>query len=682
MASIPIRVLPEAGPAAEPWPADEFAVRADEMFARRLDTEFAAGVRDLLHNPETGLSSLSGEAALEAIAGVYPALEELRQRTLDGAMGTRQRGLLEPLMNTRLDWAAGTIGRLAERATAQVDDESVAERLTGLGQDAAASWDDPAHLQKLGRAAVEELRWQGERRGWDATETDARAKAGLSDLYAGAVQAAMGRDIDGATSLLAHAREAIDPAWLETIDHRLARAREDGFLREVDAALSALPLAPAAPPALEAISEHIAGLTPGDATEHVRGRIGELAVHAQRRAERQWHRQQAEAGVAALDWLKQNPDASSLFLPEEVREWLAADQLDGLMTLEQRGRLVTDPDLFERLDWQSVYEPEAFAALDLDRHRLSLDDRDHARFAATQKAMAKNTTDPVIARQRLARIGVDRALASQGIDTESTEAADIRADMRDRLDDFEIVEGRPPNGQDIEGLVEEEAARAGHVAKAGQTEEPRSGESVAGDRAGDPNIVLAGGGGGSSSRRSGGPPLTPFEQMRAANFRSALDAIRQLEPNNRELSYVAPRGWVPSDRDVARIREELAGAQQRVAASGAAPSTGNEPRTSREAFHYTFERVRPLIEAKGLKPGSYATTTDSLSPLQAHIDLALPPNRGLPGVIFRIDLNGLRAAGYEVPQPTPVGRSYGMPGGGHEMKFPYSIPPQYLKVIK
>ena len=410
MASIRIPDLPPAGPAAEPWPADDVTIRADELFARRLDTEFSAGVRELLHNPETGLSALSGEAALEAIASIYPALEELKQRTLDGAVGLRQRALLEPSINTRLDWAAGTLGRLAERATIQVDDESVAQRLAGLGQDAAASWDDAAHLRKLGRAAVGELRWQGERRGWDATETDARAKAGLSDLYAGAVEAAMERDLDGATSLLAHAREVIDPARLETIDLRLARAREDGFLREVDAALKALPLDPAAPPLLDAFTAHAAELTPGDATDGMRARLDDMAAHAQRRAERQWNRRQAEAGIAALDWLKQNPDLSSLFLPEKVRAWLASDQFDGLKTLEQRGRLATDPDLFWRLDRLSVYDPEAFATLDLDRHRLSLNDADHTRFAAAQKAIVDGATDPAFARYRLARAGIDRAL--------------------------------------------------------------------------------------------------------------------------------------------------------------------------------------------------------------------------------------------------------------------------------
>jgi hypothetical protein len=83
-----------------------------------------------------------------------------------------------------------------------------------------------------------------------------------------------------------------------------------------------------------------------------------------------------------------------------------------------------------------------------------------------------------------------------------------------------------------------------------------------------------------------------------------------------------------------------------------------------------------------LYAGSYATTTSTLSPLQAHIDLALPPNRGLPSTILRIDLNALRAAGYEIPSTTRVGRTYNMPGGGYEMKFPYHVKPEFITVIK
>jgi len=66
-------------------------------------------------------------------------------------------------------------------------------------------------------------------------------------------------------------------------------------------------------------------------------------------------------------------------------------------------------------------------------------------------------------------------------------------------------------------------------------------------------------------RRLGGRPITPMEEMRVSNFRSHLDAIRELEPNNRQLSYIAPRDWVPNERDVARIHEELLRARQRRA---------------------------------------------------------------------------------------------------------------------
>jgi hypothetical protein len=48
---------------------------------------------------------------------------------------------------------------------------------------------------------------------------------------------------------------------------------------------------------------------------------------------------------------------------------------------------------------------------------------------------------------------------------------------------------------------------------------------------------------------------------------------------------------------------------------------------------------------------------------------------------LRIDLSGLRDAGYEIPDVNQVGRSYNMPGGGSELKFPYRIPPQFIKVV-
>jgi hypothetical protein len=83
-----------------------------------------------------------------------------------------------------------------------------------------------------------------------------------------------------------------------------------------------------------------------------------------------------------------------------------------------------------------------------------------------------------------------------------------------------------------------------------------------------------------------------------------------------------------------------------------------------------------------------ATPEGTLSPLQAQLDLALPPNRGLPDIKIRIDIAGLRNAGCDIPEVTRVsstvtgagGRVYTMPGGGYEMQFPYAVPGDFLKV--
>jgi hypothetical protein len=107
-----------------------------------------------------------------------------------------------------------------------------------------------------------------------------------------------------------------------------------------------------------------------------------------------------------------------------------------------------------------------------------------------------------------------------------------------------------------------------------------------------------------------------------------------------------------------------------------------------EAFHYTSSKWIESITTNGLNKGSYATPNGSLSPLQASLELALPPNRALPDAALRIDLAGLRRAGYDIPQPTRVsstvssgGRTYSMHGGGYEMQFPYAIPPEFIKVV-
>ena len=166
MASIRIEGLPVAQPEPNPWPLDDhpLGIQADEMFARQLDTGFAGEVRNLLHDPEVGVAGQEPEAALIGIAEAAPKLEALKERYLAQAIGLRQRSILEPLIDSRLDRVTGEIGRLAEQATSALDDRIVAERIAGLQQDAAQAWHDPAYLRRLGRAAVGELRYRASER--------------------------------------------------------------------------------------------------------------------------------------------------------------------------------------------------------------------------------------------------------------------------------------------------------------------------------------------------------------------------------------------------------------------------------------------------------------------------------------------------------------------------------------
>jgi len=141
-------------------------------------------------------------------------------------------------------------------------------------------------------------------------------------------------------------------------------------------------------------------------------------------------------------------------------------------------------------------------------------------------------------------------------------------------------------------------------------------------------------------------------------------------------------GEAIAERVAARAVEQAAvGAGRRAVETVAAGADGAGAKGVTEAFHYTgVQNVAP-IEAKGLRAGTYATTQGGLSPLQAQLDLALQPNRGLPGAVFRIDLEGLRGAGYKIPGVGRVARSFNMPGGGLEMQFPYEIPPEFLAVV-
>jgi len=124
----------------------------------------------------------------------------------------------------------------------------------------------------------------------------------------------------------------------------------------------------------------------------------------------------------------------------------------------------------------------------------------------------------------------------------------------------------------------------------------------------------------------GREPSLP-EVMRTARFGNAARELRQLEPNNRQLSYVAPPGWVPSEANVGDIEFELGAARGRATGRpnfdplapgpGSSPPGGSQEPTAAQPII----PQSPTLMSLEPKPGF-----DSQQPASPIIGLsALPP---------------------------------------------------------
>lgn len=106
------------------------------------------------------------------------------------------------------------------------------------------------------------------------------------------------------------------------------------------------------------------------------------------------------------------------------------------------------------------------------------------------------------------------------------------------------------------------------------------------------------------------------------------------------------------------------------------------------AYHYTFAEFLPSIMNQGLRGGSFVSPR-LLSPLQAQIDLGLPPNRGLPDTVLRIDLRVYGEQYGDIPLVMRVtglvrgsgGRFYNVAGGGEEIQLPNPVPPEMIEPV-
>ncbi|WP_439613703.1 hypothetical protein, partial [Reyranella sp.] len=191
-----------------------------------------------------------------------------------------------------------------------------------------------------------------------------------------------------------------------------------------------------------------------DASPEVRAQVSRMARIEQARADRAWQATRGRAATSALDWLGENPAASLMAMPTDLRDGLSPEQSDALdRTVMNGGRVVTDRDLYGRLDDQAVHQPESFVGLDLTQYRLSLGDGDYNRLTELQQALAEGNSDPSFERHRLGRMFLGEGLRAANVDPDGEEARTARQQLDTLLGAFEPVEGKPPTMADIRGLV-------------------------------------------------------------------------------------------------------------------------------------------------------------------------------------------------------------------------------------
>ena len=610
MASIMTDGLLSAAPAADPWPRHELGedsalgLQADEMFARQLDTRFAGEVRGLVTDPVTGLAGRDPEEALAGIAETTRLLGALKESYLAQAIGPRQKALLEPVIDRRLDRAGGDLGRIAEQAASALDDRIVAERLADLARDAVLSWRDPAHLRTLGRAAVGELRYQGERKGWDADRTDRAVRTGLSDLYAGAVEAAIGQDPERAATLYDHARDVIQPERQSAVERRIERAREERRVTEIVGGLADMPDDPTRRPDLDDYQTRASAATPPDASPEVRAQVARMAQIEQARADRAWQAARGRAAAGALDWLKENPAAPLMAMPTALRDGLSPEQTDRLEAAATNGgRVVTDRDLYDRLDDQAVRDPESFVGVDLTQYRLSLGNSDYNRLTKLQQALAEGKTDPAFERHRLGRLFLDEGLRAANVDPDGEEARTTRQQLDTLLGAFEPVEGKPPTMADIRGLVGDVLPRA----------------------EGDPNTVRASGGepveaNGNTqiaplqepvdSPPEVAPPAEPAPTGSEYTVRGALDGVGSRVVHNDDGSVEVTAGKIPApggptDATVRIDRDRSGASAEMVLPDG---HRVESRRTNSDGG--TWSQIDTIRDPQGTAIGTQTTTFD------------------------------------------------------------------------
>lgn len=132
-----------------------------------------------------------------------------------------------------------------------------------------------------------------------------------------------------------------------------------------------------------------------------------------------------------------------------------------------------------------------------------------------------------------------------------------------------LLFGLPRSGVVLEGFADAvrriERVKPGSIARALESRMARGRSQAALGDALVRRVQFRRGGGGPAQMPGGGfQDLTPGEELRVAEFGQLLVRLRRAEPDNPQLQYLAAPNTVPSEEWIARLRGEVAAAEERA----------------------------------------------------------------------------------------------------------------------
>lgn len=493
----------------------------DPETRRDLDTQVEEGLNGfiearqrVLHLEPDAYFRKRGRDAVEGVDAINERLNKLKTETIARAATDYERRALEERTSALIGLDQGDIRRHVRSQLKEWQRQAMTRRIELMRKQAGFNWKDRGALQTYADAAESAARDHGWADGLapDSVEVQGRVQATRSGVLRSAVEGALnGNHLADAIALYEQISPHLAPDDVQAIGPQIDYAREletgHGYVA---------PFIKTLPDDLDEIdAAHRAALErnavdwPNSPSQHATNRYLIDRAFSDHRHNITQRRADLDKQIEA--WIDQRQPGDSPWPPRRL--WVQLDP-------DQRQQV------YERLKFKTSGAteeqdgPVQSIASNVEPPPGSSENRDTLAQIVPDDAVGASMppTDPT---GQLPVPIDDRTSKLAELPVPAMEADDDGAGLRDTIDD-----------------------------------------RTSPDQAGGRRIVH---GRARPPTRRGGPPLSRIEEMRIANFKSHLEAIRAIEPNNPNLIYVTRKGWVPTQRDVDRIHEELLKARQREA---------------------------------------------------------------------------------------------------------------------